>query len=700
VQEVIRPSSGKPFAPNAGFQLSTAQHKQLVEAFWTAARKSFPLIVLTGPEGVGKTALVRHLKWVAPPDVSVANISAEGTGRSELRAIAAAAERPLAARSGATGPSNIESLIEDYKRHLLLIFDDAEKFVDGSLNVLIEFLELGSKGPSAPTLLLVGSPRLEALLMGSRFSALMRRRGVLFRFHPMTAEETSAYIRRRLQIAGLDPETFDDAAVEIIHRAAFGLPKQVDSLCSKALAAMLDDGRQTVDSAQLEAAVARAHGKSPSIRLTDLKNDRRPSEIDQSKLENSSIDESTRDQLGFLPVVEPSEFVFLSRDRLEASGSAGEPGFGPIAGIGPKNESLPILQPADSQRPGREKAPQNGAQPPHIAKAAAPSVVGGIGQEMQSAPEPRHRSLFASRTGQVSAALGGVAATAILGIAIAAMLGGGRIDGFFRGAGGEPHQGGEAEISGAGTASAVDLSPSSGRIPSTSGFNDGAYGEVASAQIGVPADGPVASKLWQHAGGSLDTASLLLDELETVPPDQVAADQFFRQGLELAIRDRRAAVVAFSRAAIRGHARSAYYLGQIYETGDGVPADTALARAWYALAGDHARARQRLAELTEQRVAFEQNGESQAEPPPQLAFAERSSAGILDLVWIADRGAASAGGYIVELAEEPEGSPVIRAFAEVSALRLAYPDTDELWWRVTPVGRTAASSWQRVPYAD
>jgi type II secretory pathway predicted ATPase ExeA len=700
VQELIRPSSGKPFAPNAGFHLSTAQHKQLVEAFWTAARKSFPLIVLTGPEGVGKSVLVRHLTMAAPPDVSVVNISAESTGRSGLRAIAAAAKRPTAARPGVDSPSKTVSLIDENERHILLIVDDAEEFLERNLDVLIELLEPGSKGPSAPTLLLVGSPRLEALLTGSRFSALMRRRGVIFRFHPMTAEETSAYIRRRLQIAGLDPETFDDAGVEIIHRAAFGLPKQVDVLCSKALAAMLDDGRQTVDSAQLEAAVALTHGESPSIRLMEVKNDRRASEIDQSKLENSSIGDFTRDQLGFLPVVEPSEFVFLSRDRPEASGSAGEPGSGALAGNGPKNEFLPILQPADSQRPGREKAPQNGAEPPLVAKAAAPSVVGGSGQGKKSAPEPRHRSLFASRMGQVSVVLGGVAATAILGIAIAAMLGGGRINGFFRGAGGEPHQGGEAEISGVETASAVDLAPSPNRIPIASGFNDGADGDVPSVQIGVPADGAVASNLWQHAGGSLDAADPLFDELETVSPDQVAADQFFRQGLEVAIRDRRTAVVAFSRAAIRGHARSAYYLGQIYETGDGVPADTALARAWYALAGDHARARQRLTELAEQRVSFEQNGESQADLPPQLAFAERSSAGILDLVWIADRGAESADGYIVELAEAPEGSPVLRAFAEVSALRFAYPDTDELWWRVTPVGRTAASSWQRVPYAD
>jgi hypothetical protein len=193
---------------------------------------------------------------------------------------------------------------------------------------------------------------------------------------------------------------------------------------------------------------------------------------------------------------------------------------------------------------------------------------------------------------------------------------------------------------------------------------------------------------------------MLFDELEAAPPDEVGADQFFRQGLELTTRDRRAAVLAFSRAAIRGHVRSAYYLGQIYETGDGVSVDKSLARAWYALAGDHPRARQRVTELAEQGASPEQNRGSRASAPPQLAFAERSSAGILDLVWIEARGVKPASGYIVELAEEPGGPSVLRAFAEVSALRLAFSDFDELWWRVTPMGRTDASAWQRVPNAD
>ena len=45
------------------------------------------------------------------------------------------------------------------------------------------------------------------------------------------------------------------------------------------------------------------------------------------------------------------------------------------------------------------------------------------------------------------------------------------------------------------------------------------------------------------------------------------------------------AILWYARAAARGEAR-AYYLGQIFETGQGVDRNPALARAWYAAAGE------------------------------------------------------------------------------------------------------------------
>ena len=45
------------------------------------------------------------------------------------------------------------------------------------------------------------------------------------------------------------------------------------------------------------------------------------------------------------------------------------------------------------------------------------------------------------------------------------------------------------------------------------------------------------------------------------------------------------AILWYARAAARGEARAQYYLGQIFETGQGVDRNPALARAWYAAAG-------------------------------------------------------------------------------------------------------------------
>lgn len=696
MEEVIRPSSGKPLTSDSDFHLSTAQHKQLVEALWAAARKSFPLIVLTGPEGVGKSVLLRHLKTTAPPDVAVLDISSECIVQSGQPAIAAAVKFPTAAPSGAADFGSFESLIdknERFGRHLLLILDDAEEATESMLAVLSDLFELVSKRASPPTVLLVGSPQFEVLLAGARFSAFTRRRGVIFRFHPMTAEETSAYIRRRLQIAGLDPETFDQSAVEAIHRAAIGLPKEVDVLCSNALAAMLHEGRKTVDIAQLDQVVVLTQEKLPSDGVKEF-------DVNQSKLEYLTVEGLSQNEVSFLPVVEPSEFVFLSRDRPETSGSACVSRSGPIARARQQNETELIRQSADSQPLAYNEAPRNGGGTADFVKAAPPSGIGGRGQANKCLSEPRRRFLFASSMRPASAFLVGVAALALIGLAIITMPGGERSDGSIRRVGGEPDQIGEAEISALGTAPGVGLSAAAGRMPTNSGLNDGAEADGTSSQVGVPADDRVASELWEGAGGSLDTAEPLFDELEAVPPDQVGAQQFFRHGLEVATQDRRAAILAFSRAAIRGHVRSAYYLGQIYETGDGVPADIALARAWYALAADHPRARQKATELAERGTSPEQDGETPTSAPPQLAFAERSSVGILDLVWIGSRGGDSATGYIVELAAELDGPPVLRAFTEVSALRFAYPDSDELWWRVTPMGHTAASNWQLVSHTD
>ena len=60
-------------------------------------------------------------------------------------------------------------------------------------------------------------------------------------------------------------------------------------------------------------------------------------------------------------------------------------------------------------------------------------------------------------------------------------------------------------------------------------------------------------------------------------------------------RDVAEAAIWYARAAAGGIRRAAFNLGQLYESGEGVPANVDLSRAWY-VAADLPAARERLAE--------------------------------------------------------------------------------------------------------
>lgn len=80
------------------------------------------------------------------------------------------------------------------------------------------------------------------------------------------------------------------------------------------------------------------------------------------------------------------------------------------------------------------------------------------------------------------------------------------------------------------------------------------------------------------------------------------------EALEAGMSDPARAALLYERAAIWGNARAAYYLGQMFESGDGVDADTNRARAWYEAAGNIPGAAMRLAAI-------------EAEPAPEAPAA-------------------------------------------------------------------------------
>ena len=165
------------------------------------------------------------------------------------------------------------------------------------------------------------------------------------------------------------------------------------------------------------------------------------------------------------------------------------------------------------------------------------------------------------------------------------------------------------------------------------------------------------------------------------------ADELYARALELGPTEVEETAIAYARAALRGHDRAAYFLGQLYETGDGVPLDTSLALAWYRRAADGLEvARRRAADLSPA-----SGGGASAQAAPKPLYSGRMEGGEAEFVWT---GSPGAGRYVIELAREAGGDPVQSETVEASAARLSLAGDGVSHWRVAADGDPeAATPW-------
>lgn len=167
------------------------------------------------------------------------------------------------------------------------------------------------------------------------------------------------------------------------------------------------------------------------------------------------------------------------------------------------------------------------------------------------------------------------------------------------------------------------------------------------------------------------------------------------QGLELGVSDPQEAATAYARAALRGEARAAAYLGQMYETGDGVPLNPELARAWYGFSDTPTRSARRRLEA----MGTPASDAALVAPLPLLGGPLAAPNGpAAEFIWTS----ASTGAdvlYHVELAQSPNAPRARVSSTTASAILLEtgqLPKAARVWRVVASdasTGRLLASDW-------
>jgi general secretion pathway protein A len=129
----------------------------------------------------------------------------------------------------------------------VLIVDEAQNLTDEVLEEIRMLTNLETFTEKLLQIVLVGQPELEAKLKQPQLRQLRQRLTLRAKTHPLTIEETKAYVQQRLRIAGSDGrQIFDPEALVAIHKYSNGIPRVVNLVCEHCLVSAFVDQKSTI----------------------------------------------------------------------------------------------------------------------------------------------------------------------------------------------------------------------------------------------------------------------------------------------------------------------------------------------------------------------------------------------------------------------------------------------------------------------
>jgi type II secretory pathway predicted ATPase ExeA len=223
------------------------------------SRKGF--VLLTGEVGTGKTTLINKLlEWLRLQQVATAFIFNSRMNVPQfLDYMMADFGIPCDSKSKSQILQRLYNWLLDRYRAgetAVLIVDEAQNLTDEVLEEIRMLTNLETFTEKLLQIVLVGQPELEAKLKQPQLRQLRQRLTLRAKTHPLTIDETKAYVQQRLRIAGSDGrQIFDPEALTAIHKYSAGIPRVVNLLCEHCLVSAFVDQKSTI-TAQIVDAVA------------------------------------------------------------------------------------------------------------------------------------------------------------------------------------------------------------------------------------------------------------------------------------------------------------------------------------------------------------------------------------------------------------------------------------------------------------
>ncbi|MGB6678711.1 MAG: AAA family ATPase [Terriglobales bacterium] len=221
------------------------------------SRKGF--VLLTGEVGTGKTTLLNKLmEWLRVQQVATAFIfNSQMNVPQFLEYMMADFGIPCDSKSKSQILLKLYNWLLDRYRAgetAVLIVDEAQNLSDEVLEEIRLMTNLETFTEKLLQIVVVGQPELEQKLKQPNLRQLRQRLTLRAKTHPLTLDETRAYVAQRLRIAGSNgQQIFDPEALAVIHRYSAGIPRVVNLICEHCLVSAFVDHEKVIRSSVVEA---------------------------------------------------------------------------------------------------------------------------------------------------------------------------------------------------------------------------------------------------------------------------------------------------------------------------------------------------------------------------------------------------------------------------------------------------------------
>jgi general secretion pathway protein A len=260
----------KPFAitPDPRYLYLSERHPEALAHLLYGINEAGGFVQLTGEVGTGKTTTIRSLLAQTPKNAEVALILNPRMTAPEFL-LTICEEIGIGVPDYAAGSlKDLVDILNDYLlkahaggRRVVLVVDEAQNLATDVLEQVRLLTNLETNTQKLLQIILIGQPELRTLLDRNELRQLAQRITGRYHLDPLSADETVAYVRHRLRVAGATTDIFTAPALSEVYRLSGGVPRVINVIADRALLGAYTQDKHRVDGGLVRAAASEVFGK-------------------------------------------------------------------------------------------------------------------------------------------------------------------------------------------------------------------------------------------------------------------------------------------------------------------------------------------------------------------------------------------------------------------------------------------------------